>query len=343
MSEVQTSAVQTPTTEPHWVTRRPANSTLAVTDDVIGLRSAMVNVYFIDVPSSAGRPKWVLVDAGLPFSAHAIRATAAERYGEDAPPEAIILTHAHFDHTGVVRTLAEEWNVPVYAHRLELPYLTGRASYAPPDPWVGGSLALTSPLYPRGPVDLGKRVFELPLDGTVPFLHDWRWIATPGHSPGHISLFRERDRLLIAGDAFVTTRQEYLLPVLAQTQIVAGPPRYFTHDWQQAETSVKTLAALEPEIAATGHGTPMRGETLRRKLHGLANHFREQAVPAGGRYADEPVLADDHGPTRVPPPKPIPRAVLATAAAAAVGIIAVYLLHDDDQEAHRHHHRSRWW
>jgi glyoxylase-like metal-dependent hydrolase (beta-lactamase superfamily II) len=210
--------------------------------------------------------------------------------------------------------------VPVYAHRLEMPYITGKASYAPPDPWVGGSLALTSPLYPRGPVDLGARAFELPLDGSVPFLHEWRWIATPGHSPGHVSFFRERDGLLIAGDAFVTTRQEYLLPVLAQTQAVFGPPRYFTHDWEKAEASVRTLMELNPKIAATGHGTPMHGDRLRQQLQELANHFREQAVPAGGRYTDRSVVYDEHGPQSVPPAQPIPRAVLATGFAAALGL-----------------------
>ena len=40
----------------------------------------------------------------------------------------------------------------------------------------------------------------------------WRWVHTPGHTAGHVSLFRDADRTLIAGDAFVTTKQESALP-----------------------------------------------------------------------------------------------------------------------------------
>jgi glyoxylase-like metal-dependent hydrolase (beta-lactamase superfamily II) len=74
----------------------------------------------------APTPDWVLVDAGLPGSAGTIRRHAAEIFGSEARPAAIILTHGHFDHVGALLTLATEWDVPVYAHPLELPYLTGR-------------------------------------------------------------------------------------------------------------------------------------------------------------------------------------------------------------------------
>ena len=50
----------------------------------------------------------------------------------------------------------------------------------------------------------------LPEDGSIPHLPDWEWIYTPGHSPGHVSFFREKDLTLIVGDAFVTVKQESL-------------------------------------------------------------------------------------------------------------------------------------
>ena len=72
-----------------------------------------------------------------------------------ARPQAIILTHGHFDHTGAVEELLKNWDVPVYAHPREMPYLTGQIKYPPPDPGVGGGLmSFISPLYPRGPVDI---------------------------------------------------------------------------------------------------------------------------------------------------------------------------------------------
>src|SRR5207244_5588565 len=101
-----------------------------------------------------------------------------------------------------------------------------RSAYPPPDPTVGGGLmARTSPLLPRGPIDLGPRAHALPGDCSVPGLRGWRWIHTPGHSPGHVSFFRESDRCLIAGDAFVTTKQESLTSALTQKpHEVHGPP-----------------------------------------------------------------------------------------------------------------------
>ena len=47
-----------------------------------------------------------------------------ERFGENNKPKAIVLTHGHFDHVGAVVDLVRKWDVPVYAHEAELPYLT---------------------------------------------------------------------------------------------------------------------------------------------------------------------------------------------------------------------------
>ena len=95
---------------------------------------------------------------------------------------------------------------------------------------VGGGLCLPCRpwSFPRGPIDLGDRVKPLPEDGSVPGLPGWRWVFTPGHTPGHIALFRDSDRTLIAGDAFVTTRQESVAASISQRPELCGPPRYFT-------------------------------------------------------------------------------------------------------------------
>lgn len=251
-----------------------------VTPDLVRLRHLFVNLYFWGDPDG-----WVLIDAGLAGAADSIRRTAEERFRAGCPPRAIVLTHGHFDHVGALGTLLEQWDVPVYAHRLELPHLTGAADYPPPDPTVGkGVMALLSFAYPNKAIDLGERVRALPEDGTVPGMPGWRWVPTPGHTAGHVSLFRDRDRCLIAGDAFVTTQQESLYAVVTQEEEIHGPPAYFTPDWAAARRSVETLAALEPRIAATGHGTPLRGPGLREGLTRLATHFGEIAVPAHGRY-----------------------------------------------------------
>lgn len=111
--------------------------------------------------------------------------------------------------------------------------------------------------YPRGPFDASPWLRVLPADGTVPAMPGWRWIHTPGHTPGHVSLWRETDRTLIAGDAFVTTDQESAYAVARQRPELHGPPMYYTQDWTAARLSVERLAALEPELVVTGHGRAM--------------------------------------------------------------------------------------
>jgi glyoxylase-like metal-dependent hydrolase (beta-lactamase superfamily II) len=272
---------------------------MEVAADVAGMTIVMVNVYFVGEP---GSDDWVLVDAGLPMSAGRIRAAAERRFGAGARPKAIILTHGHFDHVGALRTLADAWDVPIYAHELELPFLTGESDYPPPDPGVGGGIfAATSFMYPRGAYDFRPRIEALPSDGTIPHMPGWRWIHTPGHSPGHVSFFREADRVLIAGDAFTTQKQESFFGVMTQHQHVHGPPMYFTIDWESAKHSVQTLAKLQPSVGATGHGIPMFGDQLNVQLIALSLHFEALGMPSDGRYVREAVRADRDGVQYVPP------------------------------------------
>jgi glyoxylase-like metal-dependent hydrolase (beta-lactamase superfamily II) len=262
-----------------------------VARDVAYQRHAIVNVAFAGLRGADG---WVLIDAGLPGSAGAIERAAAERFGAGKPPSAIVLTHGHFDHVGALETLVGRWDVPVFAHRLERPYLDGSSAYPPADPFVGGGMMATlSRFFPRSPVDVGTHLSDLPSDGGVPFLPGWKWIHTPGHTPGHVSLWRASDTLLVAGDACVTTRQESAYSALTQEPELHGPPAYFTQDWDAARESVRTLAALRPDVVVPGHGRPMRGPGMRDALELLARDFDERARPAQGTYVDEPATPED--------------------------------------------------
>jgi glyoxylase-like metal-dependent hydrolase (beta-lactamase superfamily II) len=243
----------------------------------------IVNILLV----GASKEDFVLIDAGMPGSANKIISATENRFGPNSRPKAIILTHGHFDHVGAIIELVKHWDVPVYAHELELPYLTGKQSYPQPDSSVeGGMVAKMSPMFPNEPINLGGNVHALPSDGSIPNMSDFRWIHTPGHSPGHVSLFRETDRALIAGDAFVTVKQDSLYKVLTQEQDISGPPRYLTPDWKAAKESVTKLQALNPSIAVTGHGMPMVGELLSTSLEKLVRDFENIAIPDYGKYVN---------------------------------------------------------
>lgn len=264
------------------ITTFSSGNGLAYRSDIYCYPIQIVNVCFIGDPMKK-EEGWVLVDAGMPRSAKKIIKEAEKRF--DSGPKAIILTHGHFDHVGAIIELIERWNVPVYAHELELPYLNGESDYPPADPTVnGGLISEMSPFFPHDGINLDDRVKPLHANGSVPGLPDWEYIHTPGHTPGHISLFRKEDGTLIAGDAFVTVKQESLYKVINQEQEISGPPKYFTTDWDEAEKSVKKLAALNPSLAITGHGEPMFDETLKGNLTLLTKKFQEIAVPKQGRF-----------------------------------------------------------
>ena len=172
----------------------------AIAPGLSGLKITFVNVFGLRHEDGS----WTLIDTALAFSAGRIKSWAERTFGR--PPNAIVLTHGHFDHAGAAKDLAEQWDVPVYAHTLEFPYLTGDKEYPAPDWKAGGGLMpLMSPTLPRGPIDVGPRLEALPGEGTELSLAEmpgWKLIHTPGHTPGHVSFFRESDGTLLVGDAF---------------------------------------------------------------------------------------------------------------------------------------------
>jgi len=250
---------------------------IEVRPDLFQLTVQIVNVAFVGDPE---RGDWVLVDAGMPNSADEIIGAAEERFGTGNPPKAIVLTHGHFDHVGSIIECIGHWNVDVFAHEAELPYITGKKPYMTPDPTVdSGLVAKMSPWFPNEPIQIGNRAHALPSNGSVPFLPEWKWLLTNGHTPGHISLFHEGNRALVAGDAFVTVKQESIYKVFMQELELNDPPKYLTSDWPAAKASVLKLAKLNPKIAITGHGKPVEGETLTEGLQHLSENFDLLSLP----------------------------------------------------------------
>ena len=301
----------------------PQNEFALITKGIRHLKIIFVNAYFVETPENAAN-SWVLVDTGMPYSSGKIKNYAEKLYGAGAKPSAIILTHGHFDHAGAALDLAAEWEIPIYAHHLEMPFLTGKSDYPPQDPSVGGAIAQMSRVFPHGGYNFGTRVYPLPFNDEIEEMRGWRIIHTPGHTPGHIALFRDSDKTLLAGDALATMNLDSWTSNVTEKQEFCRPASPFTPDWYAARRSVEKLAELEPNVVAAGHGQPISGANTAQLLNEFARNF---TAPKHGRYVNQPAIFDENGIVAIPPPVADPvRQVLIGSAIVAGGAIAFNLI-----------------
>lgn len=180
----------------------------------------------------------VLVDAGFRSSAGGIKAALGGR-----KLKAIALTHAHGDHVGSARRLSDELGVPVWVGSRDREAAES-GKVVKKDPYNKPGLSTIAGLLGDFPaVTIARELHEgdsLDAGFTV--------LDTPGHSPGHVSFWRESDRVLICGDVFFNMHILTTIPGLRQ------PPGPFTVDPAQNRASERKVARLEPNAAGFGHG-----------------------------------------------------------------------------------------
>lgn len=191
-----------------------------------------INVYIIED---------VLVDAGVWWSRRRIQKSVRE-----VSLKAHVLTHAHADHQGASRAICEALDIPLWcgaddAWAME----TGKVVEQYPDPnhWV----ARFQDRFWAGPSYPVERQLE---EGDT--VAGFEVLETPGHSPGHLSLYREADRTLILGDVLLN------MDLLTTCEGLREPPSIFTPDPRQNRKSAKRLGQLQPELVCFGHGPPLR-------------------------------------------------------------------------------------
>jgi hydroxyacylglutathione hydrolase len=199
-------------------------------EQVPGAPPNAINVYVMN---------GVVVDAG---TRHARRRILKAVGGRKISAHAV--THAHADHQGASAAICAALGVPFY----------GPAAEA--DALESGDLRATMPLnaitrwqlkHWAGPgVPVARRLREGDAVGGFTVLE------TPGHSPGHVSYWREADRVLVVGDVLFGQHPVTGRPGLHE------PPARFTADVARNRGSIRRLAALEPAVAVFGHGPPMR-------------------------------------------------------------------------------------
>ncbi|PQV64323.1 Glyoxylase, beta-lactamase superfamily II [Abditibacterium utsteinense] len=284
-----------------------------IASNVHQISLGFVNAYAIQNPEQS----WVLIDTGVAFSAAAMKDLAGEFGG---PPAAIVLTHGHFDHAGNARELAEHWSVKIYASHLERPFLVGKSMYPPADPTVGGPLALMTRVIPQPMFNFTGLLEEIPASGHLDFLHGWQILETPGHTPGHVSLWREEDRVLIAGDALATADFDSYIGMTTQKKQFSRGGSPFTPDWVASKTSVGKLADLEPSVVGAGHGQPISGADVPTQMREFERHFHP---PQHGRYVETPAHFDENGLVDLPP---APKDHFTRNAAALTGAASVLMV-----------------
>jgi glyoxylase-like metal-dependent hydrolase (beta-lactamase superfamily II) len=156
------------------------------------------------------------------------------------------LTHAHADHQGSSRALCERLGVPLWCGRDDVAAMETPGGVKVPDavPWPIRAFETRFWIGPPHPVARSLQEGDEVAGFTV--------LEVPGHSPGHIAYWRERDRVLILGDVLNNMNLMTGLPGLHE------PPAFFTPDPARNRESARRLAALEPALACFGHGPPLR-------------------------------------------------------------------------------------
>jgi glyoxylase-like metal-dependent hydrolase (beta-lactamase superfamily II) len=226
----------------------------SVADGVHRIEDAYTNLYLVEDDGAI-----TVVDAGVPPAWTGL-VDGFRQLGRDLTDiEAVVLTHAHFDHLGFAERARTQLGVPVWVHENDVPLTRKPLLYTrlrsplryfashPPALPILGAFARTRAFFPA-PVREVRR-FQ---DGTLAVPGSPRVVPTPGHTIGHCALHLPDRDTVIAGDAVVT-----LDPYTGRRgpRIVA---RAATADPERAVASLDALAATGARTVLCGHGEPWR-------------------------------------------------------------------------------------
>jgi len=147
---------------------------------LLGIPAHAINCYLVED---------VLIDTGTRWRFRRHLRQLRERL-----PRLVALTHCHPDHLGSAHAICEHFNIPLACHEADVPFMEGRSPMLP----QSGLVRLADRLWSGPP----HRVDQVLRDGDD--VAGFRVIHAPGHTPGHVIVFRERDRVAIAGDVLAS-------------------------------------------------------------------------------------------------------------------------------------------
>jgi glyoxylase-like metal-dependent hydrolase (beta-lactamase superfamily II) len=174
---------------------------------------------------------------------------------EDIQLSAHMITHVHPDHQGSSKVICEKYQIPLWCSKTETLAMESAdfSQTLPRNPlsWLIGLVHSGS----------GHPVSHQLEEGDA--VGDFTVLETPGHSPGHLSLWRERDGILIMGDVLNN------LNMIKMREGLQEPRKIYSIDLELNRQSARKLAQLEPRIVCFGHGKPMDGQSVVDYINGL--------------------------------------------------------------------------
>ncbi len=191
-----------------------------------------------------------LVDTGLPGQGRRVLNYLSQVGLNPSDLKAIVLTHYDVDHVGSAVSLQQLTGCNVYAHETEIPYL----QQALPRPGIKRWLPmLITPVYGR--LELLQNISPLN-DGDI--FSGWECLHTPGHTPGHLVLYR--NGIVLAGD-------------LMQGGTIRLAPSFFTWEASALRSSITNLLQRPVRWILPGHGpaTPASAHWLDKLQNELSN------------------------------------------------------------------------
>ncbi|GEM44449.1 MBL fold metallo-hydrolase [Deinococcus cellulosilyticus] len=235
-------------------------------------RVFVITLGYVNVTVLGEQAGFTLVDAGLPGGLKSIEKALGRGGFSLDNLQGILITHAHPDHYGSLADLIQKKPVPVYAHALEIPVLTGKERpQLPPRASLPFSqqlvqVALTSlPLPPTitevQPIKEGDLLQDILPGLTV--------IELPGHAPGQVGFWVPSSRTLMAGDALMRGSGRARLPI-----------RALTLDMPSAAQSAQRIVDLEVERLVVGHGKPIL-QKAHEELQALKADIQKEQSAAG--------------------------------------------------------------
>jgi glyoxylase-like metal-dependent hydrolase (beta-lactamase superfamily II) len=194
----------------------------------------------------------ILIDAGLPGELKQIRAAMSRAGVSFEKLKAVILTHQDIDHIGSLPEILQESNgrIEVYAHELDKPYIEGAMPLIKFNPSSMAGLLQSLPEEERRKVLAAcenppkAKVDKTLADGhELPYCGGIEVIYTPGHTPGHISLYLKQSKTLVAGDSMIVW-----------DGILRGPVQQTTPDMETALRSLEKFLDFDIESVICYHG-----------------------------------------------------------------------------------------